>query len=269
MGLAEAGEARDAECPEIHAELALAHDEGARIGGRARRHLRDCESCTVYRAELRGVSRSFGAFVPALAPAAALAKLLGLGGGGAAASGSAAIGGSGAASGALAVVTTKVVAVVCVAVVTAGGAVEVSRHFDRGGASGAHSHRTAHKHAVDPAVDRTSSAVAAAEHHATVPPARAYAPTRYVPRAHHRFFSPHHGAASAVAAPPADPASSVAPATAQPSTDPAGTPGTSDPSTPAADAAPPASPDPVATPASDPAAPPTASAAATNGGIAP
>jgi predicted transcriptional regulator len=143
VGLAQAGEARDAACEQIRDDLADAHDRGVRATGMARRHLRDCPGCRAYRTELRGTSRSLAAFAPGLGPLAVLAKLLGLGGGSAAAgSGAAAAGGSGAAaagaSGALAgggivsssvvaVAATKVAVVAAVAVATATG-VEAVNH---------------------------------------------------------------------------------------------------------------------------------------------
>jgi RNA polymerase sigma factor (sigma-70 family) len=149
VGLAQADEARHTACPQIREELILAHDRGVRASGIARRHMRDCSDCREFRAEVRGVSRQFAALVPALGPAAVLAKLLGLGGGaggGAAAGSSAAAGGSAIASGGaiaagsaagtggaiasasvFATGATHVVTLLAAAVVTAGGAVEIQR----------------------------------------------------------------------------------------------------------------------------------------------
>jgi RNA polymerase sigma factor (sigma-70 family) len=132
IGLVEAAEARDADCAEIRVELLDAYDRGVKATSRARKHLRSCDSCTEYRAALRGMRRSFAALSPAGAGplAMAAAKLLGLGGagGGAAAGGSAAAGGGAAAVGGVA--ACKVAAVVCTAALTAGGAVEVT-HLTR------------------------------------------------------------------------------------------------------------------------------------------
>ena len=55
IGLVEAVEARDTACAEIRLDLADAFDRGVRASGLARRHLRDCDGCVEYRAQLRGV----------------------------------------------------------------------------------------------------------------------------------------------------------------------------------------------------------------------
>ena len=49
VGLVEAGEARDAACADIRADLARAHGRGVRASGRSRRHVRDCDGCREYR----------------------------------------------------------------------------------------------------------------------------------------------------------------------------------------------------------------------------
>jgi len=124
IGLVEASEARDADCEDIRVDLLDAYDRGVKASSRARRHMRSCDTCTEYRAALRGMQRSFAALSPAGAGPLAMvgAKLLGLGGaGGGAAAGGSAVGGS-----AVAVGTCKVAAVVCTAVVATGGAVEVT-----------------------------------------------------------------------------------------------------------------------------------------------
>ena len=119
LGALEAGEARDAACAEIRAELALAHSRGVRASGRSRRHMRDCHGCREYRRAMRTVERSLGALAPGGGPVATMAKLLGIGGAssGAAAGGSAAVIGGATA--------TKVAAIVCCAAVVGGGAAEV------------------------------------------------------------------------------------------------------------------------------------------------
>lgn len=129
IGLVEAIEARDTDCADIRHDLAASYDRGVRASGRARRHLRDCDGCTTYRAQLRGVRQGFAALSPDAVSGGLLAKLLGLGsagaGSGAAAAGSGttvAIGG-GVATGAI----TKVAVIVCCAAVVTGGAVEVQR----------------------------------------------------------------------------------------------------------------------------------------------
>jgi len=131
IGLVEAIEARDADCADIRHDLAASYDKGVRSSGRARKHLRDCDGCTTYRAQLRGLRQGFAALSPALAAPGLLAKLLSLGGatsgagvaaGGAASGTTAAIGG-----GAAAVSVSKVAAIVCSAAAITGGAVEVKK----------------------------------------------------------------------------------------------------------------------------------------------
>ncbi|HEV2769920.1 MAG TPA: RNA polymerase sigma factor, partial [Solirubrobacteraceae bacterium] len=118
MGLAEAGEARDAACGDIRADLADSHDRGVRISGHARRHLRDCDGCTRFRVALRATSAAMGALVPGgPGPFAALAQAIGLGGGG---SGAVAGGGWSAVGSAGGMI--KVAALVGTAAIAAGGA---------------------------------------------------------------------------------------------------------------------------------------------------
>jgi RNA polymerase sigma factor (sigma-70 family) len=129
IGLVEAVEARDTACTEIRLDLADAFDRGVRASGLARRHLRDCDGCVEYRAQLRGVRQGLGVLAPGTSgPFATLLKLVGLGGAGSAGAASAG-GGAAAGSGVLAAAGTgtaaKVAAVVCCAALTAGGAVEV------------------------------------------------------------------------------------------------------------------------------------------------
>jgi RNA polymerase sigma factor (sigma-70 family) len=142
VGLVEAGEARDAACVDIRADLVRSHGRGVRASGRSRRHLRDCDGCREYRQALRGVDEGLAALVPGGAgPLAAVAKLLGIGG---ASSGAAAGAGAGAGStaavagGATAATATatKVVAIVCCAAVVGGGAAEVREHVSAVAPSG-------------------------------------------------------------------------------------------------------------------------------------
>src|SRR3954469_25385750 len=126
VGLVEAAEARDADCAEIQADLLRAYDRGVKASGRARKHMRTCESCTEYRGALRGMRRSFAALSPVgLGPLAFVAKLVGLGGSGAAGAAAggggagAAVAGSGVATAATA---CKVAAVVCTGAIATRGA---------------------------------------------------------------------------------------------------------------------------------------------------
>jgi len=193
VGLVEAAEARDADCTEIRADLMRAYDRGVKASGRARKHMRSCDSCREYRTALRGVQRSFAALTPVgFAPFAFAAKLIGLGGsaGGAAAGGAAAGGGSAAvAGGGVAAVTAcKVAAVVCTAAIATGGAVEVKREIvqDKPAAPA-----KAHKQKASGS-SRTAVAAAAA------------APTVAEPKGHAQVVSlPHTPTAHTAAAAPA------------------------------------------------------------------
>jgi RNA polymerase sigma factor (sigma-70 family) len=129
IGLVEAVEARDTACSQIRLDLTDAFDRGVRASGLARRHLRDCDGCVEYRAQLRGVRQGLGVLSPGgSGPLATILKLIGIGGAGSAGAASAG-GGAAAGTGVLAAAGTgtavKVAAVVCCAALTAGGAVEV------------------------------------------------------------------------------------------------------------------------------------------------
>src|SRR3954447_12685284 len=171
VGLGEAAEARDADCAEIQADLLRAYDKGVKASGRARKHMRTCDSCTEYRGALRGMRRSFAALAPiGVGPLAFAAKLIGLGGSGAAgaaASGGgagAAVAGSGVATAATA---CKVAAVVCTAAIATGGAVEVN-----------------HKMAADHAPAKAQTATQTVKTHAAklTAPAPISAPVRTAPQ---------------------------------------------------------------------------------------
>jgi RNA polymerase sigma factor (sigma-70 family) len=135
IGLAQAAEARDTACVAIRADLADAHERGVRASGLARRHMHDCRGCRAYRRELRALDVRLAALVPAVGPAALIAKLLGIGGGaaagggaaGGAAAAAAGVGAAAAGAGGASVGMGHIAAVVAVAVVGAGGAVEVQR----------------------------------------------------------------------------------------------------------------------------------------------
>ena len=130
MGLADAAEARGADCELIRSDLAAACERGVRMSSRARLHLRDCDSCTAYHGILRSTQKQVAGLAPSTGPLAALLKLLGLGSGGAAA-GSGVIGGGAAGGTTLAglaggsSIAAKLAVVVCVAAVTTGEAVKV------------------------------------------------------------------------------------------------------------------------------------------------
>ena len=67
--------ARDAACPDVRDDLAGAHDARRRPSEHARRHLRGCEPCQTYRAQLRGVRAN----VALMHPGPALLLALGAG----------------------------------------------------------------------------------------------------------------------------------------------------------------------------------------------
>jgi RNA polymerase sigma factor (sigma-70 family) len=158
IALAEASQARQLTCGEVRLELAEAAEGLRKVSGPVRRHVRDCDECSDFRAQVRSNEKA----IAALAPAGALVALkgfilskLGFGGasGGASAGASgagaaatatgasagavgsvgAAIGGSGAAGGIGAVggaIGTKAVAGVVTAAVITAGAVEVNQKVD-------------------------------------------------------------------------------------------------------------------------------------------
>ena len=119
IGLVEAAEARDTSCCDIRGDLALSFGKGVRASAKARRHMRECQGCSEYRTQLRGVKAELGALLPGPGPLALVAKLFGVGAG--ASGGGVAVVGGGAAAG----FTAKVAAIVCCAAVVGGGAVEL------------------------------------------------------------------------------------------------------------------------------------------------
>jgi RNA polymerase sigma factor (sigma-70 family) len=156
ISLAEASQARQLTCGEVRIDLAEAAEGLRKLSGPVRRHVRDCEECKDFRAQLRSNDKVLAALVP-VAPLVALkgfiASKLGLGGSagaggaatatGAGATGAGAVGGVGAAlstggaAGGLgglgavggAIGTKAVAGVVTAAVITA-GAVEVKQQTE-------------------------------------------------------------------------------------------------------------------------------------------
>jgi RNA polymerase sigma factor (sigma-70 family) len=119
VSLAEAAEARLLTCAEVRLELGQVAEGLTRTTAPVRRHLRSCERCRTFRAELRKTSRALAAVYP-LGPLVLFKKLwlakAGMGGAGAA--GAAASGGAAAGSGGVAGV-----AMTAAGGITAGGAV--------------------------------------------------------------------------------------------------------------------------------------------------
>jgi RNA polymerase sigma factor (sigma-70 family) len=168
ISLAEASQARQLTCGEVRLELAEAAEGLRKVTGPVRRHVRDCDECTDFRAQVRSNDKVMAALFPTGALVAlkgfVLSKLgfggasgassAGTGGGAGAAGASAgagataaataggagavgsvgaAIGGGGAASGLGAVggaIGTKAVAGVVTAAVITAGAVEVNQRVD-------------------------------------------------------------------------------------------------------------------------------------------
>lgn len=152
ISLAEASQARQLTCGEVRLELAEAAEGLRKVSGPVRRHVRDCEECTDFRAQVHSNDKALAALFPAgplLALKAFIASKLGIGAGaggagaagggagatvtGAGAMGSvgAAIGGGSAAGGIGAVggaIGTKAVASVVTAAVITAGAVEVKQY---------------------------------------------------------------------------------------------------------------------------------------------
>ncbi len=151
ISLAEASQARQLTCGEVQLALAEAAEGLAKVSGPVRRHVRDCEECADFRAQVRSNDKVLAALFPAgplLAIKGFIASKLGLGGAssgagagaagasagtaatgavssvGAAISSGGAAGGIGAVGGALG---TKAVAGVVTAAVLTAGAVEVQK----------------------------------------------------------------------------------------------------------------------------------------------
>jgi RNA polymerase sigma factor (sigma-70 family) len=98
ISLAEASQARQLTCGEVRLELAEAVEGLRKIGGPIRRHVRDCEECADFRAQVRSNDKVLSALFPAgplLALKGLIASKLGFGG-----ASSGATGGAGAAAGA-------------------------------------------------------------------------------------------------------------------------------------------------------------------------
>jgi RNA polymerase sigma factor (sigma-70 family) len=147
VGLAEAAEARQLTCEEVRDELGEVAEGLRRTTPPARRHLRTCDRCQLFRKQLRQTNRALAAVFP-VGPLLLLKKLLLAHAGGAAAgtSGAAAAGGSAAAAGAAGaagaaaggamqagagVLASKAVAGLAAAAIVTAGAVEVKHVKDK------------------------------------------------------------------------------------------------------------------------------------------
>lgn len=181
ISLAEASQARQLTCGEVRLALAEAAEGLRKVSGPVRRHVRDCEECAGFRAQIRANEKALAELAPAgplLVLKGFIASKLGLSGAGTgggaavgagagaggaavgsagsvgAAIGGGAAGGIGAVGGALG--AKAVVGVVTAAVLTA-GAVEVKQTVTPDDqtagitrVTGAHPHRYAHSYALAP-----------------------------------------------------------------------------------------------------------------------
>jgi RNA polymerase sigma factor (sigma-70 family) len=197
ISLAEASQARQLTCGEVRIDLAEAAEGLRKLSGPVRRHVRDCEECKDFRAQLRSNDKVLAALVP-VAPLVALkgfiASKLGLGGGagaggaatatGAGATGAGAVGGVGAAlstggaAGGLGglgavggAIGTKAVAGVVTAAVLTAGAVEVKQQTEHPQASPPAAISSVTHTSLAPAVAPAHSAVVAPPITAEVEPA--------------------------------------------------------------------------------------------------
>lgn len=147
VSLAEAAEARQLSCEDVRVELGeIAEGLRRRTTAPARRHLRSCERCGIFRTELRATSKALALMLP-VGPLLLAKRLLlahvGLSGGvGSAASGTAAAGavatgaagagaGGGLVSAGIGALGTKAAAGIAAAALVTAGAVEIERHAPR------------------------------------------------------------------------------------------------------------------------------------------
>jgi RNA polymerase sigma factor (sigma-70 family) len=197
ISLAEASQARQLTCGEVRIDLAEAAEGLRKLSGPVRRHVRDCEECKDFRAQLRSNDKVLAALVP-VAPLVALkgfiASKLGLGGStgaggaatatGAGATGAGAVGGVGAAlttGGAASglgglgavggAIGTKAVAGVVTAAVITAGAVKVEQQIEHPQASPPAATSSVLHQSLAPAVAPAHNAGVAAPLTAAVEPA--------------------------------------------------------------------------------------------------
>ncbi|CAB4869363.1 unannotated protein [freshwater metagenome] len=145
VSLGEAAEARRLTCEEVRIELGEVAEGLTRLTPAARRHMRDCERCSAFRATLKANNKALALMLP-IGPLLLLKKFLlaqlgtsagasGAAGAGTAAAGTAAGSAAGAAAGSAAggaisagisAVATKAAATVAAAAIVTAGAVEVN-----------------------------------------------------------------------------------------------------------------------------------------------
>lgn len=149
VSLAEAAAARQLSCEDVHIELGeIAEGLRRRTSPPVRRHLRECERCTVFRTELRATSKALALLLPVGPLVLArrlffahlgLSSVAGAGSAGSAASGTAAAGASASAvaasagsgglvSAGIGAISSKAAAGIAAAALVTAGAVEIERH---------------------------------------------------------------------------------------------------------------------------------------------
>src|SRR4051812_15961382 len=104
IALAESSQARQLTCDDVRLELAEAAEGIAKVSGPVRRHMKACDPCREFRAQLRSDTKALASIFPAgpllLLKGAVVAKLTGIFGGGGGGAAAGAGGGGGAAAGA-------------------------------------------------------------------------------------------------------------------------------------------------------------------------
>jgi RNA polymerase sigma factor (sigma-70 family) len=151
VSLAEAAAARQLSCEDVRIELGeIAEGLRRRTSPPVRRHLRECERCTVFRTELRATSKALALLLPVGPLLLArrlffahlgLSSMAGASGAGSAASGTAAAGagasavagaasvsGGGLVSAGIGAISSKAAAGIAAAALVTAGAVEIERH---------------------------------------------------------------------------------------------------------------------------------------------
>jgi RNA polymerase sigma factor (sigma-70 family) len=142
ISLAEASQARQLTCGEVRLELAEAAEGLRKVSGPVRRHVRDCDECADFRAQVRSNDKVMAALFPAgalIALKGFIVAKLGLGGagGGASAGATGGAGTAGAGAGATTAATTAGASAGVTAAATGAGAVGgVGAALGGGGAAG-------------------------------------------------------------------------------------------------------------------------------------
>ena len=201
VGLAEAAEARRLTCDEVRLELGQWAEGLQKISPPVRRHIKDCERCGTFKAQLKDNNKVLAALFP-LGPILLLQKLiaghaighatgLGAGAGASAGTGAAATGGSGSLfTIGLTAGAGKAVATVATVAIVAGGAAEVEQIV-----------KPAKHHTAPAAVAAVRSASNTNAYVAPAPAPAVPAPTASAPPQKQRPVTVRAAAASTVSTP--------------------------------------------------------------------